>query len=152
MRTPGPSRSNVVNSLLGLAVFSFGVLGAIVLMVSVNVAGTLAFTFALRHHRSPLRSPDLELMRSMLRYGGRIYLATLLAYLVGRANLLLVNSYLGGVAAQPFEAGGLRREILVEAGEHRALQGRRRALAAQQPQHGCRGDAGAEIGRAAERA
>ena len=38
-------------------------------------------------------------MRVMLRYGGRVYIATLLAYLVGRVNLLLVNSYLGGVAA-----------------------------------------------------
>ena len=88
-----------VGLLVGLVALSFDVLGAIVLMVSVNIAGMFAFMFALRHHRAPLRRPDLELMRSMLRYGGRIYLATLLAYLVGRANLLLVNSYLGGVAA-----------------------------------------------------
>jgi O-antigen/teichoic acid export membrane protein len=88
-----------VGLVVGLVALSFGVLGAIVLMVSVNVAGTLAFLFALRHHRTPLGGPDVELLRSMLRYGGRIYLATLLAYLVGRVNLLLVNSYLGGVAA-----------------------------------------------------
>ena len=38
-------------------------------------------------------------MPLMLRYGTRIYLAGLFAYLVGRVNLLVVNSYLGGVAA-----------------------------------------------------
>lgn len=85
--------------VVGLGILSFGVLGAITLMVSVNVAGTLAFAFALRHHRPTRRRPDLQLMGTMLRYGTRIYLATLLAYLVGRVNLLLVNSYLGGVAA-----------------------------------------------------
>ena len=84
--------------VVGLVLFSFGVLGAIVLMVSVTIAGTSTFAFVLRHHR-PARSPDLVLMRAMLRYGARIYLATLLAYLVGRVNLLLVNSYLGNVAA-----------------------------------------------------
>ena len=85
--------------VIGLAVFSFGVLGAIALMVSVNLAGTAAFTYVLRHHRGAPVLPDMQLLRAMLRYGGRIYLATLLAYLVGRVNLLLVNSYLGGVAA-----------------------------------------------------
>lgn len=85
--------------VVGLAVLSFGVLGAIVLMVSINVAGSVAFAYALRHHGTPLRAPDLALMRTMLRYGVRIYLATVLAYLVGRVNLLLVNSYLGSVAA-----------------------------------------------------
>jgi O-antigen/teichoic acid export membrane protein len=88
-----------VGLVVGLAVFSFGVLYAIVLMVAVTCAGTLAFAVVLRHHKPPLRSPDISLMRAMLRYGTRIYLATLLAYLVGRVNLLLVNSYLGNVAA-----------------------------------------------------
>lgn len=88
-----------VGLVVGLGVLSFGVLGAITLMVSTNVAGSFAFAFALRHHRPTQRRPDLVLMRVMLRYGARVYIATLLAYLVGRVNLLLVNSYLGGVAA-----------------------------------------------------
>ncbi len=88
-----------VGLVVGLGILSFGVLGAITLMVSVNVAGSLAFAWSLRHHRPTRRGPDLQLMRVMLRYGTRIYLAGLFAYLVGRVNLLVVNSYLGGVAA-----------------------------------------------------
>jgi len=38
----------------------------------------------------------------MLRYGFRIYLAALFAYLVWRMNLLLVNSYRGSAAAGNF--------------------------------------------------
>ncbi len=84
--------------VLGLVVFSFGVLGAIALLVAVNTAGSVCYLALLVRHQPP-RRPDLRLMGRMLRYGGRVYLATLLAYLVGRVNLLLVNSYLGGVAA-----------------------------------------------------
>lgn len=84
---------------VGLVVFSIGVTGAIVLMVSASIAGTIVFLGALRHHRPMLRRPDVPLMRVMLKYGFRVYLATLLAYLVGRVNLLLVNSYLGTDAA-----------------------------------------------------
>jgi O-antigen/teichoic acid export membrane protein len=92
----------VLGLTVGLLAFSFGVLGAIVLLVAVNVAGSLAFFVLLRHHRPQLRDLDLRLLGAMLRYGGRIYLAALLAYLVGRVNLLLVNSYLGGFAAGEF--------------------------------------------------
>jgi O-antigen/teichoic acid export membrane protein len=89
----------VVGLVIGLGVFSFGVLGAIVLMVSVTVAGSIAFMLVLLRDHRPALTPDLELMRKMLRYGLRIYLATVFAYLVGRVNLLFVNSYLGSSAA-----------------------------------------------------
>jgi O-antigen/teichoic acid export membrane protein len=84
---------------IGLLAFSMGVLGAIALLVGVNVAGTLAYYVLLRHHHPRLSAPDLRLLRSMLRYGGRIYLATLFAYMVWRVNLLFVNAELGGAAA-----------------------------------------------------
>jgi O-antigen/teichoic acid export membrane protein len=87
---------------VGLLVFSFGVLGAIVVLVAANVAGSLAFYALLRHHRPQLRGFDRRLLGGMLRYGIRLYLAALLAYLVWRFNLLLVNSYLGGAAAGEF--------------------------------------------------
>jgi O-antigen/teichoic acid export membrane protein len=67
--------------------------------VSVTVAGSIAFMFVLLRDHRPTLTPDLELMRKMLRYGVRIYLATVFAYLVGRVNLLFVNSYLGSSAA-----------------------------------------------------
>jgi O-antigen/teichoic acid export membrane protein len=84
---------------VGLLAFGIGVLGAIVILVAVNLAAALVYYWLLRHHHRRLKTPDLTLLRSMLRYGGRIYLAALFAYLVGRVNLLLLNSYLGGVAA-----------------------------------------------------
>lgn len=45
------------------------------------------------------RRPDLGLARRMLRYGGRIYVATLLAYVIIRLDLLLVNGYKGAAQA-----------------------------------------------------
>jgi O-antigen/teichoic acid export membrane protein len=98
----GMSIVMVLGLAIGLLIFSVGVLGAIVLLVGVNIAGSLAFLFLLRHHRPRLRSFDRRLLGSMLRYGSRLYVAALLAYLVGRVNLLLVNSYLGGAAAGKF--------------------------------------------------
>ena len=38
----------------------------------------------------------------MMRYGLRLYLAALLAYLAWRTNLLMVNAYLGNSAAGEF--------------------------------------------------
>src|SRR3954453_9405380 len=43
--------------------------------------------------------PDVALARRMLRYGGRIYVATLLAYVIIRLDLLLVNGYKGSAQA-----------------------------------------------------
>jgi O-antigen/teichoic acid export membrane protein len=92
----------VAGLAIGLLAFSFEVLGAIVVLVSVNIAGSLVFFALLRQHLPRLGRVDLRLLRSMLKYGLRLYLASLLAYLVVRANVILVNSYLGGVAAGEF--------------------------------------------------
>jgi len=93
-------------TFLGLAVillaFSGGVLSALVLFVSVNVAGAFAFIILLRHHLRGIRRFDVPLFRTMLRYGSRLYVAALLAYLIWRTNLLLVNSYLGSSEAGKF--------------------------------------------------
>ena len=99
---------------IGLGFFSFGVLGAIVLFVSVNVAGSVGYILLLRHHRPSLRGIDLRLFRAMLRYGARIYVAALLAYVVWRANVLLVNAYLGNYEAGQFAiAVGLGEAIFL---------------------------------------
>jgi stage V sporulation protein B len=86
--------------LLGLGILSFGVSGAIALFVTVNLGASTAYFVLLVHHRPWFRLPELRLFRTMLQYGARIYLAALLAYLVERANLLLVNAFHGN-----FEAG-----------------------------------------------
>jgi O-antigen/teichoic acid export membrane protein len=91
--------------LIGLAVFSIGVLGAIIVMVSLNIVAACAYFVLLRHHGPPLTAPDRELVVKMLRYGFRVYATTLLAYAVGRVNLVLVNSYLGGDAAGQYSIG-----------------------------------------------
>jgi O-antigen/teichoic acid export membrane protein len=87
---------------LVLLVLSGGVLAALLLYLGINTGGALAFVFLLRHHLRGLGHFDPRLFDKMLRYGFRIYLAALLAYLVWRTNLLLVNSYLGSSTAGKF--------------------------------------------------
>jgi enterobacterial common antigen flippase len=98
----GMNVAMVVGLGVALLAFSGGVLAAIVVLVGTNVAGALVFLVMLRHHRPGFRKLDWALLRAMLRYGVRLYIAALLAYVVVRANLILVNSYLGGVAAGEF--------------------------------------------------
>ena len=95
----GVSLAGLVGLTMVLLVFSGGVLSALVVFVAVNVAGALTFIFLLRHHVRGLRQFDFALFITMLRYGFRVYLAALMAYLIWRANLLLVNSYLGSSEA-----------------------------------------------------
>lgn len=57
--------------------------------------GVVLYLVLLRKHRPFARWPDIVLARPMLRYGLRVYLATVLGYFVVRADLLLVNAFLG---------------------------------------------------------
>jgi O-antigen/teichoic acid export membrane protein len=77
--------------LLGL---DGGVMAAIAITTGSFMASAIAFAIALTRGRMRLR-PDLGLARSMLRYGFRIYVATLVAFVIVRLDLLLVNAYLG---------------------------------------------------------
>lgn len=94
-----------VGLVIGLAVLDIGVLGAISLMVALNIAAAGCYLILLRRHGPVIGSPDLGLMARMLRYGFRIYVATLLAYAVGRINLFFVNSYIGPSAAGQYSIG-----------------------------------------------
>ena len=80
---------------VGLLVFDLGVLGALVLMASSYVVSAVAYLGLLLRHRPDLTWPDTQLAGRMLKYAGRVYLATVLAYLVVRIDLLLVNGVLG---------------------------------------------------------
>jgi O-antigen/teichoic acid export membrane protein len=51
-----------------------------------------------RHHPNLLR-PDTAVMRRLLGYGLRAYVATLAAFLVIRVDMLMVNGYLGATDA-----------------------------------------------------
>jgi O-antigen/teichoic acid export membrane protein len=94
-----------VGLVVGLVIFSIGVIGAISLMVGLNVAAGATYYALVRHHGPPLRAPDRGLLGQMMRYAFRIYLTTLIAYAVGRINLILVNSYLGSSAAGQYSVG-----------------------------------------------
>lgn len=94
-----------VGLTLGLAVFHMGVTGAIALMIGLNYFGAFCYLALIGELRATWQRPDPDLARQMLRYGFRIYLTTLLAYAVGRINLIFVNSYLGSSAAGQYSIG-----------------------------------------------
>ena len=87
---------------VGLATFDVGVFGAIAIISAANIGTSIVFLGILMRHRPAMRQPDFGLMRAMIRYGFRVYVATLIAFLVGRVNLILVNSLLGSSAAGLF--------------------------------------------------
>jgi O-antigen/teichoic acid export membrane protein len=80
---------------VGLLAFDVGVIGAIAITTASYVVSALAFGATHLQHRWGLVRPDVTLARSMLKYGFRIYVATLIAFVVVRLDLLLVNAYLG---------------------------------------------------------
>lgn len=95
---------------VGLHFLDIGALGAIVWMVSVSAIGALTFLALLMRHKPAVRQPDLDLARQMLKYGFRIYVASVVAYLVFRSNLLLVNAYLGNAEAGLFSVAAAMAE------------------------------------------
>lgn len=83
-----------------LFVLHLGIAGVLVLSLARSAGGALIFLAILvRRHPIALSRPDLGLMREMIGYGGRVYVSALLAFLVIRADLLLVNAYLGTTQA-----------------------------------------------------
>jgi antigen flippase len=82
-----------------LLLFGGGAPGAAVLFAAMAMLfGTASALYC--RHRVPFRPAfDRPLFGEMIRYGGRVYLACLLAFLVIRSDLLLVNYFLGTGAA-----------------------------------------------------
>ena len=72
-----------------------GATAALAVMSASMVAGAAVYAFWLRGELTGGLRPDPALARSMMAYAFRIYIATLLAYLVIRLDLLLVNHYRG---------------------------------------------------------
>jgi O-antigen/teichoic acid export membrane protein len=97
---------------VGLHFLGMGPLGAIVWIVSVNAMGALTFLALLMRHKPAVRQPDLDLARQMLKYGFRVYVASVVAFLVFRVNLLLVNSYLGNSDAGLFSVAAAMAEAM----------------------------------------
>jgi O-antigen/teichoic acid export membrane protein len=85
----------VIALAVALLVLDGGVLAAIAITTGGYVVTAIGFAAAHLEHRRELLRPDPRLARSMLKYGFRIYVATLIAFVVVRLDLLLVNGYLG---------------------------------------------------------
>jgi O-antigen/teichoic acid export membrane protein len=84
---------------VGLFVFDFGVFDVLVVLAAGYLVGVLVAVSLLVRDARPGARPDPSLARETLRYGLRVYAATLLAFLVIRVDIFLVNSYLGAVEA-----------------------------------------------------
>jgi O-antigen/teichoic acid export membrane protein len=85
----------VVALVLGFTVFDLGVAGALGVLAAQQLGAAVAFAVLLAPHLRRWRWPDLGLARSMMGYGFRIYVAALLAYMLIRVDMLLVNGMLG---------------------------------------------------------
>jgi O-antigen/teichoic acid export membrane protein len=85
--------------IVGFTVFDFDVTGALLVMVGGYYLGAGTYLALLMRHKPPLRDPDFSLLAEMAKYGFRVYVATLMAFLVIRLDLLLVNGYLGAKEA-----------------------------------------------------
>jgi O-antigen/teichoic acid export membrane protein len=76
-----------------------GVLLALALMLAPQLAALAVYASAASRHGRILRRPDRALARRMLGYGARAYVITLLAFMLIRFDLLLVNGIQGSRAA-----------------------------------------------------
>jgi O-antigen/teichoic acid export membrane protein len=88
----------------GITAFALIALGAGVLTVLIVISAfyfiaACVYAVLLLRHSPRFLGPDPELARRMLGYAFRIYVTTLIAFLVIRLDLLLVNSYLGKAQA-----------------------------------------------------
>jgi O-antigen/teichoic acid export membrane protein len=89
----------VVLLLTILPLVDGGVLLALTLLVGPQIGALVVYLFVLRRHGRLLRRPDRTLARRMIGYGARAYVITLLAYMLIRLDLLLVNGIQGAAAA-----------------------------------------------------
>jgi O-antigen/teichoic acid export membrane protein len=80
---------------IALLLLGAGVLCALAISTAGFIAAALAFGVAAARGVRVAWRPDVALARTMLGYGFRIYVATLVGFLVLRLDLLLVNGYLG---------------------------------------------------------
>jgi O-antigen/teichoic acid export membrane protein len=95
----GAALLTVLLLLTVLPLVGGGVLAAFALMVGPQAAALVVFMLAMRSHGRLFRRPDRALARRMIGYGVRTYLVTLLAYVLIRIDLLLVNGIQGARAA-----------------------------------------------------
>jgi O-antigen/teichoic acid export membrane protein len=88
--------ATLVALAVGFWLFGFGVTGALAVVTGSRVAALLGYLWIVRMRPGRL---DAALVRRMLAYGFRAYVAVVVSFLVLRLDLLLVNGYLGSTQA-----------------------------------------------------
>jgi O-antigen/teichoic acid export membrane protein len=95
----GQTALMLVAITVGFVVFDFGITGTLALIVVGRYIAAAVYLVLLRDHAHGLGRLDWPLARRMFAYGFRVYVAIVLAYLIVRFDLLLVNAYLGRTEA-----------------------------------------------------
>jgi O-antigen/teichoic acid export membrane protein len=80
---------------VALVVFDAGVTGALAVTLATQVTAVIVWLRVLTRGTGRLDPPDRSLAWETLRYAFRIYMATLVAFLVIRIDMLMVNGFLG---------------------------------------------------------
>jgi O-antigen/teichoic acid export membrane protein len=88
-----------VITAVALIALGAGVLAVLIVISAFYIFAALVYAALLLRHSPHFFKPDTALARRMLGYAFRIYVTTLIAFLVIRIDLLLVNSYLGKAQA-----------------------------------------------------
>jgi O-antigen/teichoic acid export membrane protein len=85
--------------LVGFVLADLRLTGTLAILGAGRYGAALVYAVLLARRSRIGARPDPELVRSMLRYGFRVYVAILVSFLVIRLDLLLVNAYLGRTEA-----------------------------------------------------
>lgn len=85
--------------LAGFAFLDLRVTGVLLVIGAGRLVAAMVYLALLAGRSRPAAGFDLGLVRSMLGYGLRVYVAIVLSFLVIRLDLLLVNAYAGSTEA-----------------------------------------------------
>lgn len=102
----------LVGVLLAIVVFDAGIVGVLLVITLTRYLLLLIALVMLRHEALPPARPELVLLRRMLAFGARVYAVGLVAFLLIRLDLLLVNGILGQHAAGLYSLAGYVSEAL----------------------------------------
>jgi O-antigen/teichoic acid export membrane protein len=83
----------------GFAFFDLHLTGTLAILGAGRYAAVIAYSVLLARRSRIFGRPDTGLVRTMLTYGFRVYVALLVSFLVIRLDLLLVNAFLGRTEA-----------------------------------------------------
>jgi O-antigen/teichoic acid export membrane protein len=83
----------------GFAFFDLRLTGTLAILGAGRYAAVAAYAVLLARRSRIFGRPDTALVRTMLSYGFRVYVAILASFLVIRLDLLLVNAFLGRAEA-----------------------------------------------------